>query len=86
MNFPHDGSIVTIDQLTSDNNHPNLSLVEATPLCVPSVHVDSTPPRVNYVASYPRCSITSEQELMQSHFPYQYFLSAIDQYFYPMEA
>jgi hypothetical protein len=27
MHFPHNGSIVTIDQLASDNHHPNSTLV-----------------------------------------------------------
>jgi hypothetical protein len=44
MNFPHNGSIVTIDQLTYDNHHPNLALFQDTPLYVPSIRVDSTPP------------------------------------------
>jgi hypothetical protein len=44
MHFPQNGSIVTIDQLASDNHHPNSSLVQASPLYVPSVRVDSTPP------------------------------------------
>ena len=52
MHFHHNGSIVTIDQLASDNHHHNSTLVQATPLYVPSVHVDSTSPRVNYVTSY----------------------------------
>jgi hypothetical protein len=65
MHFPHNGSIVTIDQLAFDNHHPNLTLFQTTPLYVPSVCVDSTPPWVNYVASYPRCSIASKQELVQ---------------------
>jgi hypothetical protein len=69
MHFPHNGSIVTIDQLAYDNHHPNSVLVLASPLYVPSVRVDSTPPRVNYVASYPRCSIASEKEPVQSCFP-----------------
>jgi hypothetical protein len=69
MHFPHNGSIVTINQLASDNHHPNSTLVQAAPLYVPSVRVDSTPPQVNYVASYPRCSISSEKEHVQSHFP-----------------
>jgi hypothetical protein len=60
MHFPHSGSIVTIDQLTSDNHHPNSTLFQTTPLYVPSVRVDSTPPQVNYVAYYPRCSIAYE--------------------------
>jgi hypothetical protein len=70
MHFPHNGSIFTIDQLAFDNHHPNSTFFQATPLHVPSVCVDSTPPRVNYVASYPRCSIASEQEPMNSCFPY----------------
>jgi hypothetical protein len=69
MHFPHNGSIVTIDQLASDNHHPNSVLVQAAPLYVPSVRVDSTPPRVNYVASYPLCSIAYVQEPVQSCFP-----------------
>jgi hypothetical protein len=53
MHFHHNGSIVTIDQLASDNHHPNSTLFQTTPLYVPSVHVDSTLPWVNYVESYP---------------------------------
>jgi hypothetical protein len=51
IHLPHNGNIVTINQLASDNHHPNFALVQATPLYVPSV--DSTPPKINYVASYP---------------------------------
>jgi hypothetical protein len=65
MHFPHNGRIATIDQLASNNHHPNLELFQTTPLHVPSVHVDSTPPWVNYVASYPRCSIASKKEPVQ---------------------
>jgi hypothetical protein len=62
MHFPHNGSIVTINQLESNNHHPNSVLVQAAPLSVPIVHVDSTPTQVNYVAYYPRFSISYEQE------------------------
>jgi hypothetical protein len=86
MHFPHNGSIVTIDQLSSDNHHPNSALVQAVALYVPSVRVDSTPPRVNYVASDPCCSIASEQEPMQSCFPSRDLVSAIDPLIYPMGA
>jgi hypothetical protein len=44
MHFPHNGRIVTIEQLTSNNNHPNSVLVHASPLYVPSICVDSTLP------------------------------------------
>jgi hypothetical protein len=40
MHFPYNGSIVTIDQPTSDNQYPNSMLVQASPLYVPSVRVD----------------------------------------------
>jgi hypothetical protein len=61
MHFHHNGSILTIDQLEYDNCHPNSVLFQATPLYVPIVCVESTPPQVNYVASYPRCSISLEK-------------------------
>jgi hypothetical protein len=63
MHFPHNGSIVSIDQLESNNHHPNSTLVQDAPLYVPSICVDSTLPWINYVASYPRCSIDLEIEL-----------------------
>ena len=84
MNFPHNGSIVTINQLAYDNHHPNSTLVQVVPLYVPSVRVDSTPPSVNYVASYPQCSISSKQEPMQSCFPSRDLVSTIDPLVYPI--
>jgi hypothetical protein len=59
-------------------------LVQESPLCVPSVRVDSTPPHVNYVAFYPQCSIASEQEPVQSCFPSRVMVSKIDPFIYPM--
>jgi hypothetical protein len=86
MHFPHNGSIVTIDQLAYDNHHSNLVLVQDAPLYVPSVRVDSTPTWVNYMASYPRCSISSEQEPVQSCFPSRDLESTIDPLVHPMGA
>jgi hypothetical protein len=43
MHFPHNGSIVIVDYLESDNHHPNSTLFQFSPLYVPSVCVDSTP-------------------------------------------
>jgi hypothetical protein len=42
MHFPHNGRIVTIDQLAYDNHHPYSNLDHATPFYVPSIQVDST--------------------------------------------
>jgi hypothetical protein len=86
MHFPHNGSIVTIDQLASDNHHPNSTLFQTTPLYVSSVRVDSTPPQVNYVASYPQCSIAYEQEPVKSCWPSRDLESTIDPLVYPMGA
>jgi hypothetical protein len=86
MHFPHNGSIVTIYQLASDNNHLNSALFQVSPLYVPSVRVDSTLPRINYVASYPRCSISYEKEPVKSCFPSPDMVSKIDHFFYPMGA
>jgi len=69
MCFPHKGNIVTIDQLASDNDHPNLSLLQNNPLFVPSVQVDSAPPWVNYVALNSQCSITSEKDPLTYYSP-----------------
>jgi hypothetical protein len=60
--------------------------IQITPLHVPSVCVDSTPPWVNYVASYPQCSIASEKEPMKSFFPSRDLVSTIDPLVYPMGA
>jgi hypothetical protein len=53
MHFPHNGSIVTLVQLSYDNHHANMNLPQVTPFHVPIIIVDSSPPRVNYVAPYP---------------------------------
>jgi hypothetical protein len=61
-------------------------LVHVAPLYVPSICVDSTPPQVNYVASYPWCSISPEKELVHSCFPSRDLVSTIDPLVYPMGA
>jgi hypothetical protein len=86
MHFPHNGSIFTIEQLEFYNHHPNLKLVQDAPLYVPSVHVDSTPPQINYATSYPWCSIAPEKELVHSCFPSRDLVSTIDPLVYPMRA
>jgi hypothetical protein len=86
MHFPHNGSIVTIDQLSFDNHHPGSTLPQVSPLCVPSVRVDSSLPWVNYVASYPRCSISPEKDPLQLCSPSRDKVSTIDQVFYLMGA
>jgi len=69
MCFPHKRNIVTIDKLAYDNYHPNSNLLQNTPWFVPSVEVDSTPPRVNYVALNPQCSIASEKDHLTYYSP-----------------
>jgi hypothetical protein len=86
MHFPHNGIIVTFNHLAYDNNHPNSTLVQVAPLYVPNFRVDSTTPHVNYVASYPQCSISHEKELVHSCFPSRDLVSVIDLLVYPMGA
>ena len=44
MYFTHNGSIVTVDQLAYDNDHPNSNLVQNSPCYVPSIQVDAALP------------------------------------------
>jgi hypothetical protein len=66
MHFPHNGSIDTIDHISYDNHHPILALAQVSSLYVPSFQVVSSLPRVNYVASYPQCSISYEKDPLHS--------------------
>jgi hypothetical protein len=84
MHFPNNGSIVTIDQISYDNHHPGLALPRVSPLCVHSVRVDSSPPKVNYVVSYPQFSIALEKDPLQVHSPSQDKVSKINHMFYLM--
>jgi hypothetical protein len=45
IHFPHNESIVIIDQLAYDNHHPNSTLAQVSPLYVPSFQVESSPSR-----------------------------------------
>ena len=60
MSFPHNGNIVTVDQLS----FPSLvsTTDNMTALNVPDSKVVSTLPRVNYVATGPRFSVTDVSE------------------------
>jgi hypothetical protein len=84
MNFPHNISIIIIDHLSPDNHHPSSISAQFSPLCVPSVRLDSSLPQVNYVASYPPCSIASEKVSLQLCSPSRGKVSTIDQVLYPM--
>jgi hypothetical protein len=42
MHIPHNGLIVTIDHLSSNNHHPSLNLAQVSPLYAPSVQVESS--------------------------------------------
>ena len=64
MHFNHNGDIVTIDQLDFPNPSPNPTRDQVSPLLIPSVFIDTTPPWVHYVASYPLClSATKKKPL-----------------------
>jgi hypothetical protein len=84
MHFPHNRSIVNINNIASDNHHPNLNFSQTTSLCIRSIRVESTLPWVHYVASYPWDSIVSEKMSLNSRFPSQYKDLEIDQVIYLM--
>jgi hypothetical protein len=60
MHFPHNGNIVTIDQLSFVS--PDLTVDHPTSLNVPYMKVISLPPQVNYVVSCPMPSTSNEKE------------------------
>jgi hypothetical protein len=62
MHFPHDGNILTLDQLPFVNpNHP-LTSDHTTSLNVPYMQAVSPPPQDHYVVSCPMPSIAHEKE------------------------
>jgi hypothetical protein len=58
--FPHDGRVVTIDQLSFVV--PDLTINSMTSLNVSYMQMVSPPPQVNYVALYPMPLIVDEDE------------------------
>jgi len=51
---------------------------------VPSIQIDSTPPRVNYVALNPQCSIASEKDHLTYYSPSWDLFLAVDQEIFPI--
>ena len=76
MSFPHNGNIVTVDQLS----FPSLvsTTDNMTTLNVPDSKVVSTPPRVNYVATDPMFSVTNVSEPLTVFSPSFYLDPVID--------
>ena len=84
MYFPHNGIIITVDQLASNNYHPKSNLVQNSPWYVPSVQVDSALPRVNYVALCPQSSSASEKDPLNYYFPSRDLIPIVDRVISPM--
>ena len=61
MYFNHGKEIFTIDQLDFLDSSPNPTRDQVFPLLIPSVSIDTTLPRVSYVASCPLLSIATEK-------------------------
>ena len=66
MYFNHNRDIVTIDDLDFLDLSPDPTRDEVFPLLIPSVSVDTTPPRVSYVSSFPSSSSCTENKSMCS--------------------
>jgi hypothetical protein len=64
MCFPHNGSIVTIDQLSFIG--PHMMVNHQSSLNGPYMPASSTPPQVNYVATCPMHSTLNEKESLPS--------------------
>ena len=69
MYFNHGEEIVTIDQLYFLDPSPDPTGDQVFPLLIHSVSIDTTPPRVSDVASYPSRSITTEEKPLCSCLP-----------------
>ena len=66
MYFNHNRDIVTIDYLYFLDPSPDPTRDQVFILSIPSVSIDTTPPQVIYVASYPLCSISTEKKSLCS--------------------
>ena len=85
MYFNHGKEIVTIDQLDFLDPSPDLTRDQVFPLLVPSVSIDTTPPRVNYVASCPLCSIAIEKQPLFSCLSSRDMVPIVDQVSHPIQ-
>ena len=84
MYFPHNEIIVTVDQLEFVYPSPNTIVDQVYPSLIPSVSVETTPPRVNYVASYPLCPISTENKPLYPCLPSYDYVLIVYQVIYPM--
>ena len=62
MYFNHGEEIVTINQLDFLDPSPDPTRDHIFPLLIPIVSIDTTPPRIRYVASYPLRSIATKNK------------------------
>jgi len=62
IHFPHDGNIVTHDQISFVSPDHSLTIDHLTFLNVPYMQAVSPPPQVHYVASCPIPSIANEKD------------------------
>ena len=76
MHFPHNGNIVTIDQLSFVNNYKTFSHLIS--LHVPNVQVVYPLPQAYYVATRPMHSISNEKDPLLSCSPCLDLVLAID--------
>ena len=75
MYFTHGEEIVTIDQLDFLDPSPDSTRDQVFPLLILSASIGTIPPRVSYVASYPSCSISTENQPLFSCLPSQDFIN-----------
>ena len=66
MHFPHNESIITINQLSFIDPPPHSIIDQVFPLLIPSVSIDTTPTQVNYLAPYTLCPISTKKKPLDS--------------------
>ena len=84
MYFNHGEEIVTIDSLDFLDLSPEPTRDQVYPLLIHNVLVDTTMPQVNYVASYPLCTIYIENNTLYSCLPFWDLVPSIDQVIHSM--
>ena len=84
MYFNHGKEIITIDQLDFLDLSPDPTRDRVFPLLIPNVSIDTTPPQVSYVASFPLHSIATEKQPLFSCLPSRDLVPAVDQVTHPL--
>ena len=85
MYFNHGPEIVTTEQLDFIDTSLDPTREQVFPLLIPIVSIDTTLPRVSYVASCPLCLIATEKKPLFSCLPSRDLVPAVDRVSHPIQ-